>query len=402
MTSPVERPDVDALVAELRARVERRRAEGVYPPGLEEELDAHFARVTTRVPPPSFDRLREALHELHLAGDFGRHRLSFDSELPGGSTIHRVAGKAVSRTAQGIFDQLREHSLALERVLGAVIEAVEAMPRHDHPEIDGELDLVHEHLAGLDRAPEEAGGAVAALHRRLEALERAEAARRFESWFGNDRFVDAFRGSREDLLAAYAPLADRVAGSGPVLDIGCGRGEFVELLVERGTEVRGVDLDPSAVAVAREAGLPVEEGDGVAALAAAADGSLGAVVLLQVVEHLSAQDLVNLVALCADKVRPGGVVIAETVNPQSLYVYAHALYVDPTHLRPVHPAYLTFLFQEAGFAGVQIEWRSPPPDGDRLVDLPGEGEPVATANVNVARLNALLFAPQDYALIAHR
>ena len=402
MTSPAERPDVDALVAELRARVERRRAEGVYPPDVEEELDAHFERVTGRAARPSFDRLRQVLHDLHVAGDFGRHRLTFDSDLPGGSTVHRVAGKAVSRTAQGIFDQLREYSLALERVLGVVIDTMEALPRHDHPDLDRELDLVHEELSHLDRAPAEAGGAVAELHRRIEVLERAEAARRFDPWFGSDRFVDAFRGSREDLLAAYAPLADRLAGSGPVLDVGCGRGEFVELLAERGTEVRGVDLDPVAVAVAREAGLPVEEGDGVAALAAAADGSLGAVVLLQVVEHLSAQDLVDLVALCADKVRPGGVVVAETVNPQSLYVFAHALYVDPTHLRPVHPAYLTFLFQEAGFAGVQIEWRSPPPEADRLVDLPGEGEPVDTANANVARLNALLFAPQDYALIAHR
>jgi SAM-dependent methyltransferase len=402
VTSPPERPDVDALVAELRARVERRRAEGVYPPGLEAELDAHFARVTSRSERPSFDRVRSALHELHLAGRFGADRLTFDSQLPGGSTVHRVAAKAVSRTAQGIFDQLREYALALERVLAVAIETMEALPRHDHPEIEGELDVVHEQLAALGTAPDEAGGAVAELGRRLEVLERAEAGRRFEPWFGADRFVDAFRGSRDDLLAAYAPLADRVAGSGPVLDVGCGRGEFVQLLVERGTEARGVDLDADAVAVARAAGLPVEEGDGLAALAEVPDGSLGAVVLLQVVEHLSAQDLVNLVALCADKVRPGGLVVAETVNPQSLYVYAHALFVDPTHLRPVHPAYLTFLFTEAGFDGVQIEWRSPPPDDDRLVDLPGDGEPVTTANANVARLNALLFAPQDYALLAVR
>lgn len=402
MTSPAERPDVDALVAELRARVERRRAEGAYPPDLEQELDAHFARVTSRSEGASFDRLRAALHELHLAGQFGRHRMTFDSQLPGGSAVHKAAGRVVSRTAQGIFDQLGEFSLALERVLGAVIETLEALPQHVHPELNGELDVVHERLAELAKAPDDAGGAVAELSRRTEVLERAEAGRRFEPWFGSNRFVDVFRGSRDDLLAAYAPLADRVAGSGPVLDIGCGRGEFVELLRQRGTEARGVDLDADAVAAARAAGLPVEEGDGLAALANAADGSLGAVVLLQVVEHLSAQDLVNIVALCADKVRPGGVVVAETVNPQSLYVYAHAMFVDPTHLRPVHPAYLTFLFQEAGFGAVEIDWRSPPPAADVLSEVPGDGEPAGTVNANVARLNALLFAPQDYAVLAWR
>lgn len=402
MTSAPDRPDVDALVAELKARVARRRAEGDYPPGLEQALDAHFERVTGRPQRPSYDRLRAALHELHLAGRFGRDRMTFGSAVPGGSAVHRATAKLVSRTAQGIFDQLAEFTVALERMFGAVIEAMEALPQHVHPELTGQLDVLHERVSELDRAPEGAGGAVAELSRRLEALERAEAARRFEPWFGPDRFVDEFRGTRDHLLELYAPLADRLCGHSPVLDVGCGRGEFVQLLRERGADARGVDLDGEAVAVAQAHGQPVEEGDGVAALAAAPDGSLGAVVLLQVVEHLSAQDLVNLVALCADKVRPGGMVVAETVNPQSLYVYAHALYVDPTHLRPVHPAYLAFLFREAGFAGVQIEWRSAPPEGERLSPVPGDGDVVATVNANVERLNTLLFAPQDYALLAER
>ena len=72
--------------------------------------------------------------------------------------------------------------------------------------------------------------------------------------------------------------------------------------------------------------------------------------MIQVIEHLTAQDAMDLVALAARKVRPGGKVIIETVNPQSLYVFARSFYLDPTHVRPVHPAYLEFLFREAGFA----------------------------------------------------
>jgi O-antigen chain-terminating methyltransferase len=96
-------------------------------------------------------------------------------------------------------------------------------------------------------------------------------------------------------------------------------------------------------------------------------------------------------------VRPGGKVVIETVNPQSLYVYAHAFYVDPTHVRPVHPAWLLFLFEQAGFASTVIDWRSPPPEVDRLETV---GDPAHDANVE--RLNQLLFAAQDYAVVAIR
>jgi O-antigen chain-terminating methyltransferase len=112
--------------------------------------------------------------------------------------------------------------------------------------------------------------------------------------------------------------------------------------------------------------------------------------------------VIDLVALAADKVRPGGRVFLETVNPQSLYVFAHAFYLDPTHVRPVHPAYLAFLFREAGFAAVDIEWRSPPPPDDVLEEVRSEHTLPGAINANVKRLNQLLFAPQDYLLAAVR
>jgi hypothetical protein len=111
--------------------------------------------------------------------------------------------------------------------------------------------------------------------------------------------------------------------------------------------------------------------------------------------------VIDFVLLAKDKVREGGRVVLETVNPQSLYVFARAFYLDPTHSQPVHPAYLDFLFRQAGFAEVAIDWRSPPPADDVLVPAPEEAAD-SPANVNVERLNRLLFAPQDYALIATR
>jgi len=91
--------------------------------------------------------------------------------------------------------------------------------------------------------------------------------------------------------------------------------------------------------------------------------------------------------------------VVETVNPQSLYTFAHSFYLDPTHGNPVHPAYLKFLFEEAGFSHVQIDWRSPPPHDDMLA---ADDEATKVQATNIERLNQLLFAPQDYALIARR
>ena len=125
---------------------------------------------------------------------------------------------------------------------------------------------------------------------------------------------------------------------------------------------------------------------------------MGGLVTIQVVEHLSAQQVADFVRLAADKLRPGGKAIVETVNPQSLYVFAHSFYVDPTHVHPVHPGYLAFLFREAGFSGVRIDWRSEPGAEEMLQRIHDDG----VMDENIERLNRLLFGAQDYALIAIR
>jgi O-antigen chain-terminating methyltransferase len=204
------------------------------------------------------------------------------------------------------------------------------------------------------------------------------------------------------MLERYRELAARLVGHAPVLDVGCGRGEFLELLAEVGVEAQGIDVDSELVKSAAGRGLNVVEDDGLRYLSNVEDRSLGGLVLIQVIEHFSAQQIVDFVALAADKLRSGGRILVETVNPQSLYVFAHALFLDPTHLRPVHPAYLAFLFREAGFAEVDIEWRSPPPAEDVLEPAPADSPGAALYNANVKRLNELVFAPQDYLITAVR
>ncbi len=137
------------------------------------------------------------------------------------------------------------------------------------------------------------------------------------------------------------------------------------------------------------AGLQADVGRAVEYLGGLDDDALGGLVMIQVIEHLSPQHVIDVVRLAADKVRPGGRVVVETVNPMSLYTYAHAFWVDPDHVRPVHPNYLGFLFAEAGFASVERVDRSPVPADESLELLPGDDELSKRLNANFDRINAL-------------
>ncbi|HEY7113335.1 MAG TPA: methyltransferase domain-containing protein [Thermoanaerobaculia bacterium] len=203
-------------------------------------------------------------------------------------------------------------------------------------------------------------------------------------------FEERFRGDPKAIAEGQRFYVDFLRGApGPVLDAGCGRGEFLGLLREEGIAARGVESNPVSVRLCRDAGLDVEPGDAPAFLAAARPGSLGAVVAFQVVEHWPAAQIFAFLAAARRALAPGGTLVAETVNTDSLSAL-RAFFLDPTHVRPVPPAALAFLAEAAGFVDARIEFRSPLPPEERLSER----------SENDARLNRLLFGPQDYAVIA--
>jgi SAM-dependent methyltransferase len=215
-------------------------------------------------------------------------------------------------------------------------------------------------------------------------------------------FERRFRGDPEVVAAALAErYLDLLVANPPVVDIGCGRAELVELLARRGVEAIGVDTDPSMVAEARDRGLDVRLVDGTSFLRGREPGSLGAIIATHLVEHLEFADLVELLDLAATRLRPGGVFIAETPNPTSLVVLGNSYILDPTHLRPLHPSLLTFLCEGAGFRDVRLRFHAPATDYHLpMIDDPDA--PPWTKRVNDAftKLNSVLFGPQEYALIA--
>jgi len=212
------------------------------------------------------------------------------------------------------------------------------------------------------------------------------------------RFVDAFRGRREEILGRASEHVRMLASCAPVLDLGCGRGETLEALRDAGIEARGVDTDPAMVAACRRLGLDVEERDAVEALRAAGQGSLGGVTAVHVVEHLPAAAWMQLVEAAAKALRPGGVLLVETPNPESLRVGAGLFWADPTHRAPVHPDALAFVAKAVGLEVVETRLLHPFPPEQALA-RPGQPEPVREL---AARLDAWLSGPRDILLVARK
>jgi SAM-dependent methyltransferase len=219
-------------------------------------------------------------------------------------------------------------------------------------------------------------------------------------------FEARMRGSTADVRARQEPYVDDFRAAAPVLDLGCGRGEFLGLLRDAGIEARGVDRDADMVAFSRAEGLEVEQGDAVTYLETLEDGSLGGIFAAQLVEHLRPPVLVRLLELAAAKLRPGGVLVAETVNPLALGALKN-YFADLTHAQPLVPETLVLLARQAGFSRVDVRFLNEPPPEERLrpVELPPEpafdAARLALA-ANVARLNDVVFGPQDYAVVARR
>jgi SAM-dependent methyltransferase len=220
-------------------------------------------------------------------------------------------------------------------------------------------------------------------------------------------FEDRFRGSQNDIrarLESYVPL---FAGARDVLDVGCGRGELLDLLRQAGVPARGLELNHEMAETCRARGLEVAEGDLLSYLRELPDGSLGGLIAIQVVEHLDPDYLMRALDVAYHKLRPGAHIVLETINPACWFAFFASYVRDLTHVRPLHPDTLTYLLTASGFSRVRAEYRSPYPDADKLQKVAPAGDPeradlADTVNANTERLNALLFTYMDYAAIGER
>ena len=345
-----------------------------------------------------FDRLREelrrgAVHEDSRGAEFASTRALAERFWP--VTAERPAGGgpkgAVKRFLRKLMRWYVEPLAADQRVFNdSVLKLVDALSeradasaaaREQAERLVRELE---ERLARLERRAPAVAGTSAPV-----TVAAQPAAASVPDYFA---FESRMRGSVDSIRDRQRLYVDVLRDAAPVLDAGCGRGELLGLLREAGVEARGIDADSDMVAYARGDGLDVEQADLVEYLQAVGDASLGAIFMGQVVEHLPAPTLVQTFQLAAGKLRPGGVLIAETINPLSPIALRN-YFADLTHAQPLVPETLELLARQSGFAETEIRYLNEP--AERLTE---PDDPVIAANVR--RLNDLLFAPLDYALVA--
>jgi SAM-dependent methyltransferase len=411
----------------LPGELSRDKTDRLRPPPPDqaaEEVAPEPAPAPVARPTPSRRAVRLAKRVAHqVLGERGveklRGYLRVDEAL-------RMGGESLRRTAE-----LEQQVASMQRVaLEAELVQAEAHAASVNLELlKGEVRSVIQTLEDLGMAIAPAAGLAGAgerlselrervngLDRRLRSLQ-AQAAAPVQSGpvqaapaaaapssalFDYVGFERRFRGDPETVAAALAErYLDLLVANPPVVDIGCGRAELVEMLTRRGVEAIGVDTDPSMVAEARDRGLDVRQVDGSSFLRGREPGSLGAIIATHLVEHLEFADLVELLELAATRLRPGGLFIAETPNPTSLVVLGNSFILDPTHLRPLHPSLLTFLCEGAGFRDVRLRFHAPATDYQLpMIDDPDAPPWAKRVNDAFAKLNAVLFGPQEYALIA--
>ena len=223
-------------------------------------------------------------------------------------------------------------------------------------------------------------------------------------------FEDLFRGPRAAVTGRQRAYLPYFEGASDVLDLGCGRGEFLTLLLEQRIGARGVDTNAEAVERCRARGLDVAQADALEYVRTLPDASIGGLFSAQVVEHLEAEYLMQVLDEVNRALRSRSRVVLETINPACWLAFFSAYVRDPTHRHPLHPDTLTYLLQASGFVDVEIVYSSPVDDREKLQRVDIDSRPVEpasralaeTLNQHADRLNSLLFTSQDYAAVARR
>ena len=458
-----------------RLYAERKAADRAYNDALTALADAlQRLRDLPDPPPPYDDRQVAALHELSdplaespAAGAGWRARLrarvqrmvapmferqkAFNAALVDhidrNAATHREVPRAVAASMELIGEELERLVHFQHRLVQFAAEITPYVDTKDR-EVSGLMRRIHEDnaefaadlatrvLPRLDRLSDEIDTwqhVIAALKRDMTALPTRAARQAVpgdpaepapaplvtdDQSYRYVAFENRFRGSTDEIRARVAAYLPQFEGASDVLDVGCGRGEFLDLLRERGISATGVDINHDMVELCRARGLEVVQGDALAHLERLDDGALGGLFAAQVVEHLEPSRLLAFIDAAHRKLRPGAPLALETINVASWSAFFRSYVRDITHVRPVHPETLQFLVSTAGFRNAQIVYRSPYPEEERLrqvEELPaaassdGGGDPAAdlarvaaVLNRNVETLNRLLFAEQDYAVVAER
>ena len=311
------------------------------------------------------------------------------------------------------FDFVFEHLQKLQQKVGTLHDQVQEMRESGRQVVHEQQELAQQQILdrratafirselarlmdmlsrGRDLHPEE----LAKVASRRETLQDLDYYR-FEERYRPEAVVKAYQ---QD----YVPFFE---GHRNVLDLGCGKGEFLEVLRSAGIEAYGVDLNESMVQACNDKGLLAFQADALEYLAGLPDDSLGGLFAAHLIEHLPPITLVELTQLAMAKIEPGAYLILETPNPLSVWALTNYFYMDLSHIKPVHPKAIAFVLEMQGYRDIEVRYLSPVPETVQLELLPENTRTswrkiVGLLNQNIDRLNDFLYGFADYAITARK
>jgi 2-polyprenyl-3-methyl-5-hydroxy-6-metoxy-1,4-benzoquinol methylase len=295
----------------------------------------------------------------------------------------RVQAQGLGVAIEGIQQQgLERHRAAVEQLQTAIAGVQQqGLERHRATveQLQGQIQEVQTAITASTERAYRAERGVFSFFREVqrEELPLAQLARKLLFEFDYFAFEQRFRGSEDEIRRRQRIYVEYFANGHDVLDVGCGRGEFLELLREIGVTAKGIDTNPEMVLHCQRKGLNVEEGEVFQYLESQPDGSLGGIFTAQMIEHLPFEVLNKLIKLCYLKLASDGVLVAETLNPHCPTAMRW-FYLDPTHIRPIFPEMLEFLCTSSGFHKASVRYTLPqraPTDGEgREMDASNYGE----------------------------
>jgi SAM-dependent methyltransferase len=418
---PVADVDVVQIMRQIREQASRQRQK--------------FA-LSSAASPPRNRQMAEDLGFLQSSQDIAQAHISSHRKIVGDLIV--FAKKLLQHLLSQVFERQSAYNAVNARLMASLCERVERM----EAQVASALEAVRaEETAFLDALRQTITGQLEALsHQQGEALQalqtevarqsrerRAQArhltqlvdevrrrlseprpqesrqpparedARPSDAFFA--AFDEQFRGTRaatKERLRVYLPLLQEAnigAGDNPVVDLGCGRGEWLELLQEEGIQGKGVDRNCVLAEECRQSGLDVVESDLLTYLCSLPDSSIGGVTGFHIVEHLPFDLLLTVFDETVRVLQPDGIAIFETPNPQNVLVSTEEFYIDPTHRHPLPSSLLKFVAEVKGLSRVKVLYLHPFPEAHRVQE----------AGLEIAqRFNQLFYGPRDYAVIGRK
>jgi SAM-dependent methyltransferase len=367
--------------------------------------------------PPTIDRsLKGRLRGFiwRLIGPSLETQKQFNAALVDYLNRNRAAQEEWPRTLAALLEAVRREFDALVRFESLLIQYLQTITLYvdskdrsfGGPELRRRFALAEQRILALKRDVERGAAGKPAESASMSTSPPAEPfSGGVDSWTYL-QFEDRFRGSQTEVSGRAEEYLPMLSTASDVVDIGCGRGELLALLKDRGIAARGVDPNQAMVDLCRSRGLSVELADSLSFLGRQPDSGIGGLVAIQVVEHFEAGYLIRFLETAFHKMRSGAPIIVETINPACWMAFFETYLRDLTHQRPLHPETLRYLVEAAGFSSVDVQFRRPVTAADRL-ERASAGDPqlaglAAAINDHADKLNARLFSSMDYVVIARR